>query len=95
MSQLDTAFMRHITHEKMKSSVVQGDVKRKSPVQQKKPNGTKVEFVPMVTEAFGKQLRLFGGVCSDLCGFVLATGGATITAAGTDVRWQMSLEEAV
>jgi len=49
----------------------------------------------MVTEAFSKQLRLFGGVCSDLCGFVLATGDATITAAGSEVQWQMSLEEAI
>lgn len=38
MSQLDVAFMRHITHEKMKSYVVQGNVKMKSPVQQKKPS---------------------------------------------------------
>lgn len=87
MSHLDIAFMR------MKSPVVQGNGKMKSPLQQNKPSSRKTEFVPVVTEAFCKQLRLFGGVCSDLCGFVLATGG--IRAAGTGVQWQMSLEEAV
>lgn len=55
----------------------------------------KMEFVPTATEALGKQLHLFGGVCSHLCGFVLATGDATSTAAGTDVQWQMSLEGAI
>lgn len=95
MSQLDTAFMRHITHEKMKSHVVQGNVKMKSPVQQKKLSSRKAEFVPMVAEAFSKQLHLFGSVCCDLCGFVLATGDATIMTAGSDVQWQMSLEEAI
>lgn len=87
--------MRHITHEKMKSHVVQGNVKLKSPARQKKPSSRKIEFVPMVTEAFSNQLHLFGGVCSDLCGFVLATGDATIMTAGSDVQWQMSLEEAI
>lgn len=87
--------MRHITHEKMKSHIVQGNAKLKSPDQQKKPSSQKFVFVPVVTEAFSKQLRLFLSVYSDLCGCVLAPGEATSTTAGSDVQWQMSLEEAI
>lgn len=44
MSQLDTASMRHMTHEKMKSHIVQGKAEMKSPFQQKKPNSRETEF---------------------------------------------------
>lgn len=50
MSQLDIAFMRHMTHEKMKSHIVQGNPEMKSPVQQKKPNSREREFFLLVPE---------------------------------------------
>lgn len=93
MSQWDIAFMRHATREKMKTPVVVGNGKMKSPLQQNKPSSSRVGFVPMVTEAICKQLHLFGGVCSDLRGFVLAAG--VLRAAGTGGQWDMALEEDV
>lgn len=95
ISQLEVGFMRHITHEKMKSHVVQGNAKLKISDQRKKPSSQKFEFVPVVTEPFSKQLHLFLSVYSDLCGCVLAPGDATSTTTGRDVQWQMSLEEAI
>lgn len=44
MPQLDTASMRHMTHEKMKSHIVQGKAEMKSPFQQKKPSSRETEF---------------------------------------------------
>lgn len=84
MSQLDIASMRRITHEKTKSRVVQGNGKMKSRVLQEKPSSRKIEFVLVVTGIQWAAV-IYSGVCSDLWGFALATGDATIMAAGCTV----------
>lgn len=91
-SQLDTASMRHMTHEKMKSHTVQGKAEIKSPVQQK-PNSTEAELFLLVPEEFSAQLHLLRIVYSGLCGFVLATRDATIMTAARDLQWHMSFEQ--
>lgn len=46
MSQLDTVSMRHMTHEKMKSHIVQGEAEMKSPVQFSRRNPTAERIIP-------------------------------------------------
>lgn len=84
MSQLDTASMRHMTHEKMKSHIVQGKAEMKNPFQQKKSSSRETEFSLLVPEGFCKQLHLLSIVYSGFCGFVLATRDATIMTAVRD-----------